>query len=153
MDLTTTIIGVAILALCILPLAMAHNKKKKKEQQLLQALTDLAGSYSCKISQHDLWQNTAIGIDESAKCVFFIKNSNGDGSLQKVHLAGVRGSHINGNADLARAEKLELILVHASVNEPETVLEFYNPEISMQLHDELLLVKKWQDIIQQAIRK
>ncbi len=153
MDLTTTIIGVAILALCILPLAMAHNKKKKKEQQLLQALTDLATSYSCKITQHDLWQNTAIGIDESANCVFFVKNGNAAESLQKAHLAGVRGTHVNGDADPASAEKLELVLIHAATNEPDTVLEFYDPEISMQLHDELLLVNKWQDIIQQAIRK
>ncbi|WP_146185876.1 hypothetical protein [Flavobacterium album] len=153
MDLSTTIIGVALLAICLVPLVLAHNKKKKKQQQLLKALTGLAESYSCKITQHDLWQNTAIGIDENAKCVFFVKNTDGANSLQKVHLAAINDAYSNGDPDPVASEKLELLMVHAGGKEFDIALEFYNPEVSMQINDEWILLKKWQGILQEAIRK
>lgn len=153
MDLSTTIIGVAILVLCLVPLALANNKKKKRQQQLLQALMGLAESHYCKITQYDLWQNTAIGIDENAGCIFFVKKSDGANSLEKVHLAAIREAYSKGDPDPGAAEKLELVLVHAGAKELDVVLEFYNPEVAMQINDEWILIKKWQDIIQQAIRK
>ncbi|MGQ2983270.1 hypothetical protein [Flavobacterium sp.] len=151
MDLQTTIIGMVLIALCVVPFIFVYNKKKEKQQLLIKQLKAQAITSGCNITRHDLWHNTVIGIDDNAKCLFFLRRTK-DGEVQRqAHLAGVNKAYING-ADNA-IDKLELILVHNSSKEGDTVLEFYNSATLMQINTELQLVKKWQAIVEENLIK
>ena len=151
MDLQTTIIGAVLIAICVVPFVLINKKKKEKQQLLLKQLKAQAITYGCAITRHDLWHNTAIGIDDNEKCLFFFRRTK-DGEVQKqAHLAGVGKVYINGAGNAI--EKLELVLVHNSSKEPDTVLEFYNSATLMQINAELELVKKWQGIVEESLIK
>jgi hypothetical protein len=151
MDLQTTIIGMVLIALSVVPFIFLYNKKKAKQQLMVKQLRAQAITSGCNITRHDLWHNTVIGIDDNAKCLFFFRRTK-EGEVQKqAHLAGVTKVYING-ADNA-IEKLELVLVHNSSKEPDTVLEFYNSATLMQINTELQLVKKWQGIVEESLIK
>lgn len=150
MDTPTTIIGAVVLLACIVPLVMAHNNTKKKEKKLYTLLAGYAQTASCKISQYDTWLTNIIGIDNDTKTVFFVKQENDINLSQTVKLEDVKSCHVRGTENIANiddASRLELVFVHKNQNEGETVIEFYNRDASIQLNDELQLIKKWEAIV------
>ncbi len=151
MDLQTTIIGMVLIALCIVPFLFIYKKKKEKQQLLVAQLKAQAITSGCAITRHDLWHNTVIGIDDNMKCLFFLRKTKNGEAYAQAHLAGINNCYIIG-AD-STIDKLELVLVHNSTKEPDTVLEFYNSASLMQINTELQLVKKWQAIVEENIIK
>lgn len=145
MESGVTIIGVIILLACIIPLVIAHNNNKKKEKKLLGYLLSYAQAASLKISQHDLWLNTAIAIDNDTNVLLFIRNVDGNENVQQVNLYNAEHCHIQG-ADGTPDTIKRLALVFTSPNEQDAVLEFYNENSSLQINDELQLIKKWEGI-------
>lgn len=151
MDLTTTIIGAFILALCITPLVIAYNKRKKRERLLRQALLNYAASQSGKITKHDIWPDTAIGIDEDVNRIYFLKKgTSGKEYFTKADLSSIKSISIAGEENPEHTDKLELILEHRS--NPVIALEFYNRERALQINEELQLIKKWQAIINSKLK-
>lgn len=153
MDLQTTIIGIALIALCVIPLAWAYRKRKEKQQKLVTELKAHAITNSCNITRFDLWHNTAIGIDDANSCLFFLRKSKDGEVVKQAHLAGVSSSYTNGDDRPSESPGLELVLVHGNVNAPNTVLEFYNRASLMQLNNELELLKKWHSIVEEHIKR
>ena len=151
MDVTTTIIGAVILALCITPLVMAYNKKKNRERKLLQSLVDNAATHSGKITNYDIWLNTAIGIDETENRLYFLRTgSPGEYIHQQVSLNDIRSVNTNGAENPEHTERIELVLEH--INVPPVILEFYNEKVSLQINEELHLARKWQAIIDSRLK-
>jgi hypothetical protein len=153
MNLYSTIIGVALIVLCILPLAWTHRKKKEKQRKIKEELIAHALSNSCNITRFDSWHNTMIGIDDEKGGLFFLREGKNGSILKQVHLAGISESHTNGTDNPAQAPSLELVLVHKSLKEPDTVLEFFNNSGMMQLNNELELLKKWHSIVKERINR
>lgn len=154
MDTPTTIIGAVVLLACIVPLVMAHNNTKKKGKRLYALILGYAQAAGSKISQHDTWLNNVIGIDNDTKTIFFIKHENDINFSQIVKLEDVKSCYIRGAENIANiddANKLELVFIYKNQNEGETSIEFYNREASIQLNDELQLIKKWEAIINQHL--
>lgn len=151
MDLQTTIIGAVLIVLCIVPFVLINKKKKEKQQLMVKQLKAQAITSGCNITRHDLWHNTVIGIDDNAKCLFFFRRTKAGEVQQQAHLASVSKVYINGADNTI--DKLELVLVHNSSKEPDTVLEFYNSSTLMQINTELALVKKWQGIVEENLIK
>ncbi|WP_294822982.1 hypothetical protein [uncultured Flavobacterium sp.] len=151
MDLQTTIIGMVLIALCIVPFVLINKKKKAKQEALVKQLAAQAITSGCSITRHDLWHNTVIGIDDSAKCLFFFRKTKYGEVQKQAHLAGISNAYIDGTGNAI--DKLELVLVHNNSNEPDTVLEFYNSNTFMQINTELALVKKWQGIVEENLIK
>ena len=154
MDIGTTIIGAVIVLLCALPLIIMHNNKKKREQQMIKDLYNFAKTKSCKITEHDTWLNTAIGIDKQNKALFFLKGKENNRNLTMVDLTDARSVNKLPLDTLDRPqhiEKLELAIFPQSKEKPATLLEFYNANVSMQLTDELILIRKWDRIVSSII--
>jgi hypothetical protein len=151
MDLATTIIAAIVLALCLVPLVLAQNKNKNKKKVLLQTLTNYAAAKKRALTKHDLWHDTAIGLDENSNRLFFLKINNDEKHLQEVHLAEISACSTTGEDNPEVAEKLELVLHPAGKTEAGKVLEFYNSATAMQINSELQLIKKWKGIIDARI--
>ena len=155
MDLGTTIIGAVIVLLCALPLIIMHSNKKKKEQKIINALNDFALSNSFKISEYDIWLNTAIGIDRENRVLFFLKGTEKNRTIKMVNLADIRDVSKLPLDSIDRPrniEHLELALHPKLKEKPAIFLEFYNSNVSMQLTDELILLKKWDRIVSDTIQ-
>ena len=76
MDIQTTIIGVIILLLCLLPFLLLGVKNKNKRKKVFQILLDIAKRNQTYINKSEFWSQSVIGIDTSKKILFFSKNAN-----------------------------------------------------------------------------
>lgn len=152
MDLGTSIVGVIIILICIIPFALMSINRRKKERKLLQGLTEIAQRNNCKISRYELWNNSTIGIDDTTLMIFYTRKSKDIETSQQINLAEIQKCRIvnlsrtvsNKDGNFKVTEKLELAFSFQDKNRGEVVLEFYNTDYdSSTLTGELQLVEKW----------
>jgi hypothetical protein len=151
MDLGSSVIGIIFLLLCALPFILMSRSRKKREKSLMQALTNMATEKNCKIHQHELFANFAIGFDNSNAVVMFYRKIGEMISEQFVYLQDVQSCKVlnasrtvagnSGNQKII--EKLELVFIPSIKSKPEVRLEFFNASITPQLFGELQSIQKW----------
>ena len=157
MDLGSTITAVVIVLICVLPFILMSRKNRKRKQQFLDALSDLARKSNSKMSRHDSWNTAAIGVDEENGMIFFSRKTNGINSLQQVSLADVQDCRLlNTGSDDGEnykvIDKLELAFNHHDRNKGETVFEFYAADAATSnLSGELELANNWLKIANDTI--
>ncbi|MBE98551.1 hypothetical protein [Flavobacterium coralii] len=155
MEFSVIIIGAAILLLIFIPIALVHKKRDKEEKATLHRLNSAAAAGQ-SIIKHDLWNNSAIGLD-SAGTLYFIENNSAD--VKKINLKGIKECRIinSGRAVINHLEdpysirRLELALT-GSHYEYEQRLLFFDAAVDLQINDELQLIKKWEAIINNHIK-
>lgn len=156
MDTGIAITGAVILALCIVPLVMAHNNIKKKDKKKAAGLYSLATDNAVKIDRYDLWSSGAIGTDTDIKWIFFACDAEGRENSLSINLMDVKECRIEVDGDIDRnpeaVQKVGLIFASGRQGTPEIYVPFYNAEYTVQLNDELQLVKKWKAIADSGIK-
>lgn len=156
MDLGTTITGIIIILICVLPIVILNRLSRKREQELLQSLIGLAHMDNCKISHHDIWKEAAIGIDDSANIIFFTNKLNEIEIAQKIPLDEIIKTKViitkGNNSDLDRIEKLDLEFTSKDKNKAEMTIEFYKASFGSNLNNELKLVNKWCNLLNDKIK-
>lgn len=161
MDLSSLIMGLFLLALFVLPFVLVGRSSKKKKNQLLDRLNELAQQQNCKIAKHDSCSNFIIGTDEKVNFLFFFKKSEEKEIAQSVQLNEVQKctvlntvKSLNGKEKgNSGSGKLVLSLLPVKKDSPELLLDFYNENDRVQLSDELILINKWNEIVSQKLRK
>lgn len=160
MDIGATIVGIAIILICIIPFVLMSRSNRKKEQKLLQGLFDYAEQKNCKISQYDSWRHSTIGIDNTSLMIFFTKKVKEETIFRQINLAEIQKCQVinsgktvsHSNSTHKIIEKLELAFTYWDKGRKESVLEFYNTEYhSLTLTGELQLVEKWCEIFNDKI--
>lgn len=157
MDLGSTIVGLIIIALGVLPFIILSRGEKKKEKQLLQSISKIAATQNCTISQHDFCSNFVIGLDEAKKHVFLYKESNQEKEEIFVDLAQVKACKLikedrrinNKNESYSIIDKLYLSF--KTFENKEIRMEFYSSDVNLQLSGELQMIEKWQQIIKSKL--
>jgi uncharacterized pyridoxamine 5'-phosphate oxidase family protein len=151
MHLGTTITGVLLVVACVLPLVIANKKRKRKSKQILNDLKSFAAKYNSKISEHEIWSGTAIGIDKEQLKLFFIRANEGGLFEWHVNLASIQKSSVSTtgksikstDGDTHFVERLEMELTFND-GQPRMLLEFYNNNRdNITLSGELQLLEKW----------
>ncbi len=161
MDLGSAIIGMVLIAICVLPFVWMHRIKKAGENKLLKALSELAAGKGCAASKQQVFRDFAIGMDENKGYVFFYKKSNEEEVSACIDLAGTRTCKVVNTSssfnthDGARkvTEKLELVFAPVADNTPTVALEFYDMYKNVQLSGELQLIEIWADRISEWLKK
>jgi len=155
MNLINILIGVFIVAVCVLPIVSVVKKMKKQERKTLQLLAKIADRHQCIVHKHEICGDYIIGIDEYKKVVFFLKLLN-DKTIEKhISLKEIRSCRVKNttrSVSLKKensivTDKLELIFIPISGNLSEISLEFYNSDNSSQLRGELQSIQRWSDVI------
>jgi type II secretory pathway pseudopilin PulG len=126
---------VAIIILLIIAGFIIQNKMsiKKRTDELIHELTNLAQNNDSTLSGYDTWKNTAIGVDSDNRWLFFIrKDQRGDiriatdlrdiREIKKDFLE--RTSGLSGSQDMI-TENIYLNL-QSSVKNKTVLLEFFN---------------------------
>lgn len=160
MDLGTTIIGIVFILICIIPFALMSIRSKKKKKKLLQGLFEIAEKNNCKISRYELWNNSTIGIDDTALMIFYTRKSKDIETSKQINLVEIQKCRVvnssgtlgNKDGNLMVADKLELAFSFQDKSKNEVVLEFYNVNYdSLTLTGELQLIEKWCKIFNDKI--
>jgi len=161
MDLSTTLIGLAILLFCVIIFAILTRNNNKKEKQLLQSLKDLAEKNNGRITLFDTWNNSAFGIDDNTNIVFAIKTINNAPISYQVPLAeishcrviNIKSSKSTEDDNFRPVEKLQLAFTHHDKNKPEVIFDFYNAANDYSLlNGELQLIEKWRKIANDKLK-
>jgi len=149
-----------VLFFSILPIVLINRGKKKNENLFLQSLFNLAEKNNCNLSEHDVFNDIAIGIDKGAHQLFFIRNTPQHEAEIKVDLTEIKkcrlldtnrpASGSDGNQRII--DKLELSLAYYSQNQKETILDIYHADYdSLTMSGELQLAKKWSKKINEEL--
>ena len=151
MDWGTAIVGLIAVLICIVPFAIMHYKRKKKENKMLQSLNEIAQGHNCKISQHEFCGDYVMGIDETSNFVFFFKQKKEEVISQFVDLSEVQICQVvkktrnvkTDKENLSIIERVDLSFTPTSKNQREARFELYDEDENMQLGGELQFVDKW----------
>lgn len=158
MNLGLTITGIIMFAICSLPFVLPYMSRKKQEKQFLQTLFNSAEKQNCKITQHEFCGDFIIGLDDTANALFFYKKKNEEETKIHIHLSDIQNCKMittcrsNENNNLKFTDKVELSLMPITKNKPNILLEFYNTQDSFQAGPDLLLVGKWERIINELLK-
>jgi hypothetical protein len=160
MDSGTTIFGLMLLLICILPIILLTRKRKKREKLFLQSLFRLAEKSNSKVTERDLWNNTAIGLAKESNKLFFTRKTADNHLLKEINITEMQKCRVVNTSRTVSTpkgvntviDKLELALTYLDKNRPEILLEFYSTDHdSFSLSGELQLTEKWKEIINSAI--
>ncbi len=138
MDITTIIIGVAIVALCALPFWLSGYARKRREKNLTNALNEMAQQKSTTICNSEICGNNIIGIDGSGRWLFYARCKGG--LRECVDLENVRTCSIVDKSDT-------LGLLFVADNTPDVYFEFYNSNVEATSDDESRLAARWHKIV------
>lgn len=160
---SSTILGIVITLIMILPLYWLLSAGSKKRKKLSKKLTELASNKSCSLSQQDLWDRTTIGIDESKKMLFYVSQTNHGLITHSIDVSTIKSCRINTiDKDAVAAngkptkvtDRLELVISFTEAGQNEVSLEFYNTANgSYGLSGELQLIEKWAHIANEMAKK
>lgn len=156
MDLGTIIIGIICIAICALPFVITNNNKKKKGKELLNTLKGFAKEHNSEITNHEIGEYYAIGIDEAKNTISFLEKTKEDVNLQFIDLTTIKNCEINNiKKSLGKNEttldKLILRLNTIDKNKPSITLDFFNSEISFQPVNEFDSIEKWNTVINNSL--
>jgi len=156
MESGTTIIGLILLLIMVSPFILLSKKKSKGGKQFLSILFDLAKKNNSKISEHELLNNVAVGMDRDAHQLYFIRKKENNNIVNNIDLSEIqkcrlvntsRKVNYKGGSYIV-VDQLELAFTCTDKNKPEIIFEFYNSEYdSLTFNEELQLASKWLKII------
>lgn len=138
MDITTLLIGVAIVALCVLPFWLSGNARKRREKKLTDAINEMAKSRSTTICNLEICGNNAIGIDGSGRWLFYARCKGG--LRECVDLENVRTCSIVDKPDTIG---LSFVTDYAT----DIYFELFNSNVEATSDDESRLAERWRKIV------
>ena len=160
MDLQTTIIGLCVLAIIILPLVIMGNSGKKKEKFLIKSINELASQTRGIVQRHEICGDIILGINELQHFAYFCKITKDKNINSTINLSEIIQCKankvfvtINKEEDFELVDKLEIIFKPIDKTKPDIIWDIYNSDHSMQLYGELQLVENWVFIFNAHIRK
>jgi hypothetical protein len=161
MDTGTAIIGAIILIICIAPFVIIYFKRVQREKKVLQSLTEVAKQHNCSINKHEFCGDFVLGIDESRRWVFFLKQKEGGAIMQHIDLSEIGSSKVirklhsnkNGHSSTGSIERIDLGFITNSKIKSEKRFELYDDEVNMHLTGELQFAEKWSGMINELIRR
>jgi hypothetical protein len=162
MNLSIALITIVTIAAFVTPLVLITRSRKAKEKRFLQILIEMARKTNSAISDHEYFNNTAIGIDKEAHRLFFMRKTTAGDNNQEIDLKEVlRCRMVNTSNTVSHKEstytvieKIQLAFTYRDKNKPETTMEFYNNDHdSLTISGELQIAEKWARIINADIAK
>lgn len=141
-NISTALVGVGILVLCLIPILWLHWSSKQANKKLQLQFEDAAKQAGVNVSTSETWNKMySIGIDEASKKLFYTK-LNGHGlKSTAIDLRNMKSCAITKEMDGPNLEKIHLAIQFK--NEPQQKLEFYDSDILPSISEEYLLAEKW----------
>lgn len=156
MDLSTTMVGLVLVALILLPILYFNFRKRIAKKQMLDAFKALAREKGIEISQHEFWRDSVIGIDPAKKMVLYQRKNETENVVQIVRLEDVSRCEqvtISSTPETAVKgeqrviQRLDLKFTFKAKNWPDELLTFYDADKVLQLDDDIVRMSAWHKAI------
>jgi len=159
MNIGTAVIGALGIAICASPFVLDARSRKKRENNFLQSLSDIASQHDAKLDEKELAINFAIGLDVEKMLLFFVRKTNGQLLAQHIDLCKISSCKVLKTSrtvkfkggDQQVIDRLELGLISAGKHIKEIKLEFFNSNVSLQLFEEIQSIENWSKLINKMI--
>lgn len=161
MELSSTLVGIAALAIFVLPIVYLQGIQKRKEKKLYSEFLQLTQEKGLKLAYGEVWNYVyCMGLDTQSKQLIHFKKRGETPEIQLIDLKPFKqcsvnkvGRTVKTNDGAVRViERLHLILTPSSSQGRPKTIEFYNAEESSSITTELPLIAKWEKQISQALQ-
>jgi hypothetical protein len=162
MSLFQIITSIALILAFTLPVIFLIIKHKNKGKRLINQFDKLAENNHLKITNKEKWNSYyCIGIDTESQKVLYL-NLRGDkqdysiidlNDIIKCKTNKLSRSIKTNSGNIFTIDKLELTFINKNNSIPDKNLQFYFGEDDVTLNHELLIVEKWEKIVNENLKK
>ncbi|MCW5898226.1 MAG: hypothetical protein KIT10_03065 [Flavobacteriales bacterium] len=154
MDGATIVVGIIVLAMLTLPFVLDTIRRRKKASHLLHALRSLALQQQCKVDQHAVVGDMALGMDKTRNILFYFSDLEEPPAAQRVDLAEIRACQAvkekagKRSADAtALPDRVELALLPKAKGGSETRLVLFQATLGVAVNGEVRIAEEWAKLI------
>lgn len=159
-ELSSALIGIAIVVIIIVPFVIIALNKKMKMKKRTDAFLTKALKHNLNISEFELMDNFSIGLDKESLKLFYIKGNEINPEEFVIDLTHVNkcfssdsSRSVNtSNKSISVIDRLELVLKYKESTKADTIIEFFNTEHFPHINNELQLLEKWVKLINQLLK-
>lgn len=160
MNFGITIMGLIAIGICIIPSVIVFIKRKNKEKHLIQKLRELALQSNKILKTSEIWNNNAIGLDESESYIFAIRNTKEGTNHYAININEVAKCQMLKNSRNLKhynediVDRIALAFVNKNKGVEDVIIEFYNTDFdNFFLSGELQKMEKWNTLVNKIITK
>lgn len=152
MDSETTIIGIILLLICIVPFLLINKKKATKRRNKVKILTDSVQKMNGTIYKNEFWNHYGIGLDKTNKMLYFSTQADDGNSYEVISLKSITACSIIKKEDNSKTiTAVGLQLDYSDKSKPNVYLSFYERDRNLALLNELELIQRWSTIIKEQL--
>ncbi|MFL0354509.1 hypothetical protein [Xanthomarina sp. GH4-25] len=151
MESHSTIIGIVIALIVLLPLILIQATQKKEKKNSRKGFKEEALKNNLNINEPDFWGTYyAIALDETANKIIYSKIINAEHHTTIVDLGKVSSCEIvrtqrafkNKTTSKIETDKIDLVITNKT--KTKDILEFYNVDVNIEMSTETALLEKWE---------
>lgn len=143
-------ISITLITICALPFILMNISAKKHEKILKSALQTAITKKNGQLTDYEIHNNYALGIDAIAQQLYFYKKTKDNSLLKTINLHQVKACEIkkdlhntiHNKASYEITQRLKLSFI-ATGNGNTQEIELFNYDESTQLNGEIALAERW----------
>ena len=150
MEISFSIITLMILAVIIIPFLTFIYTGKKDSAKFVNYCHQITQSMNLIIQEDEIWGNTYMGIDTTAKKVIYIRKTATETQKTLLDLCAIHGCEIlEDRIQILRKDKKESLLnkldlcIYLNTKSYPKILNFYDLEREYQEDLEMARIQKW----------
>jgi len=147
MEIGNLWILVVLIAVIILPFLWVSRNKKKKKKQILEALKAMASGHQSQIDEHEIFTESAIGLDAANNKLFFYRKKEEEEDKQIIDLDLFNRCAFQKRMRNGVVAHILVELHPREKKRDEIYLDFFNVDIDGQLSGQLEVARKWTEKI------
>ncbi len=161
MDITILLIGIASLAVFIVPIYFLQRANRREELNKQKSFKKLAEQNGVTVSKFDLWNENGIGIDQNKKKVFVTNTLNEKPVNSTIDLSDYVSCKLVNDSRTVKTkhnkttvvERISLNLKSANSTQTDTAIVFFDKNVSPSLNNEFMLAESWEKLLNEIISR
>jgi hypothetical protein len=160
MDIGTTIVGLIVVVLFVLPIILIARSANGGEKQLIDELNKIAAVQHCKIAHFDVLKNAAIGMDNEKFHLFFVRKKQGEIQNSTIDLKEIKKCQVVSSSKGTKSksgtykeiERIGLQFTYLIPTKNINTIDFYDVHTDNgPINGELQLANKWETKISKSV--
>jgi hypothetical protein len=156
MNSSSIIIGLAILALVIIPFVLIAIRNKKKENQNIKEFIQTGLKYGLEFSETEQWGDRLLGMDPMKRKILF-RQFNSDQftetifDLNEANSCSLLVTNLQSAGASQSPDKIEIVFRQKG-NKAIENLQLFNSEFDHIVYTQFEIGEKWTKLINESLR-
>ncbi len=155
MDLSSTIIGLLMLSIFIIPVILLSRAGKAKGKKYEKEFFSEVSRMKLNISEKDFWNESAIGIDKAKNLIIYMDWSEPETRVRVIEMKDVKAieptpgfKEMNKKGfNYSKGQRLAIKLCYKDSSRMDINLLFFVPGFGEQSDKDVKLFEKWLKLI------